>query len=89
MTGAIVAYNPCSPCERKDKCDMCELAFRRRGVIKNYKTEDLLSDLKKEIHDAAVYPHNSGIDPYISLKVVDAIINNKLEELRNEKEKRD
>jgi hypothetical protein len=34
----------------------------------------ILSDLKKKIHDRAVYPHNSHIDPYISLKAVDAII---------------
>ena len=36
----------------------------------------ILSDLKKEIHDRAVYPHNAGISPYVSLKVVDALISN-------------
>lgn len=35
---------------------------------------DALSDAKKQIHDKAVYPHNSGIDPYISLRVLDAIV---------------
>jgi hypothetical protein len=35
----------------------------------------ILSDLKKEIHDKAVYPHLSGVEPYISLKVFDAVIN--------------
>lgn len=36
----------------------------------------VLYKIKREIHDKAVYPHNSGIDAYVSLKVVDAIINN-------------
>jgi hypothetical protein len=36
---------------------------------------NILSDLKKEIHDKAVYPHLSGVEPYISLKVFDAVIN--------------
>ena len=64
---------------------MCELAFRRQGVIKNYKTEDLFSDFKKEIHDAAVYPQARDVKPYITLKVLDAIINNYIEEIRRKK----
>lgn len=34
----------------------------------------VLSDLKVEIHNTAVYPNINGIDPYISLKKVDAIL---------------
>lgn len=36
--------------------------------------EDILSDLKKEIHNEAVHPYACKIDPYISLKVLDDII---------------
>jgi hypothetical protein len=43
-------------------------------VPKSEVAREILSDLKKKIHDRAVYPHNSHIDPYISLKAVDAII---------------
>ena len=85
MTGAIVAYNPCSSCECKDKCEMCELELFRSRVIKDSKAQDVLSNLKREIHDKAVYPEARSVKPYISLKVVDAIINNKMEEFRNEK----
>ena len=85
MTGAIVAYNPCSACEHKDKCEMCELELRRSGVIKDSKAQDVLSNLKREIHDKAVYPETRSVKPYISLKVVDAIIINKMEEIKNEK----
>lgn len=35
----------------------------------------VLSDLKKQIHDKAVYPNCHGVEPYISLKVFDAVIN--------------
>ena len=48
-------------------------------VIERARAEEakqVLSDLKKQVHDKATYPHNSGIDPYMSLKVFDAILNN-------------
>ncbi len=38
----------------------------------------LLSDLKKRIHDSAVYPYNSGVSAYITLNVVDAIIRDEM-----------
>ena len=41
-----------------------------KGVLKY-----ILSDFKKEIHDKAVYPNCHGVEPYISLKVFDAVIN--------------
>ena len=56
-------------------------------AIKHLKADvaiEVLSDIKKRLHDKNTYPHGSGIDPYISLKVVDAIIHymikNELEE---------
>ena len=56
------------------------------GKGKSEVARDILSDLKKEIHDKAVYPEARSVKPYISLKVVDAIINNKMEEIKNERE---
>lgn len=50
------------------------LGCREGDKIKREVAREILSDLRKKIHDRAVYPHNAGIDPYISLKVVDAII---------------
>jgi hypothetical protein len=35
-----------------------------------------LLELKKQIHDHAVYPHNAGIDAYITLKAFDSVLNN-------------
>ena len=35
----------------------------------------IFSDLKKEIHDKAVFPNCHGVEPYVSLKVFDAVIN--------------
>lgn len=34
MTGSIIAFNPCSCCERKDMCSMCELTLYREGALK-------------------------------------------------------
>jgi hypothetical protein len=33
-----------------------------------------LSDIKRQIHEKAIYPHNAGIKPYISVREVDEII---------------
>lgn len=35
----------------------------------------VLLDLKREIHDKAVYPNSQDIPNYISLKVFDAVLN--------------
>lgn len=35
--GNIIAFNPCSFCEKKDMCTMCELAMRRSGSIPSNK----------------------------------------------------
>ena len=42
--------------------------------IKSKFAEDLLSEIKKEAHNKAVHPCGCKIDPYISLKVLDGII---------------
>ena len=42
--------------------------------IKSKLAEDLLSEIKKEAHNKAVHPCGCKIDPYISLKVLDGII---------------
>lgn len=55
-------------------------------VVPKSEVEHTLSDLKKEIHNIAVYPHGIGGSPYITLKALDAIIKNKVEEIKNEKE---
>jgi hypothetical protein len=55
--------------------DTCEHFKSSTDVVPKSKVERAFSDLKKEIHDKAVYPHLSGIEPYISLKVFDAVIN--------------
>ena len=47
-------------------------------VIPRSEVNKLLLDLKKEIHDHAIYPHGAGINPYISLRVIDAIIQDAL-----------
>ena len=49
----------------------------------NEPIRDALLDLKRQIHDKAVYPSKSaGISPYISLKVFDAILQNYLNGLK-------
>ncbi len=39
-------------------------------------TRDVLLDLKREIHNNAVYPHGYEVAPYITVKVFDAVLNN-------------
>ena len=36
----------------------------------------VLHDVKRQIHGVQVDPKIKGIDPYVSIKTVDAIINN-------------
>lgn len=45
-------------------------------------TRNILHHLKRQIHDKAVYPHNAGIDAYITLKAFDAILQNYLNDLK-------
>lgn len=47
--------------------------------------QETLHHLKRDLHEKAIYPHGKGIDSYILLKVVDAIINNYLRELEEKR----
>ena len=44
-------------------------------VVPRAEVEHILSDIKRQIHDKAIYPNCHGVEPYISLKVFDAVIN--------------
>ena len=54
----------------------------REGGKRFAERRELLHRLKHEIHDKAVYPHNAGIDAYITLKAFDAILQNYLNGLK-------
>lgn len=56
------------------------LAEERQEVVK------ILSDIKRQIHEKAIYPHNAGIKPYISLREIDAIIQDKLKHMEERRE---
>ena len=43
-------------------------------VVAKSEVINTLSDIKRQIHEKAIYPHNAGIKPYISVREVDAII---------------
>lgn len=44
--------------------------------IETIKCGDILSDLKKEVHNKAIYPNMLAVSPFISLKAFDAILQN-------------
>lgn len=46
---------------------------------------ELLSDLKKAVHDKAVYSYTKEMYPYINLKVFDAVIADYLKRLEEKK----
>lgn len=43
-----------------------------------------LYDLKREIHDKAVYANNPGVKPYILLKVFDAVIQKHIDKIKED-----
>lgn len=57
------------------------------NAIKSKFAEDLLSEIKKEAHNKAVHPCGCKIDPYISLKVLDGIIQKYINEYYEEGKK--
>ena len=71
----------CEECKANKVCDHNRFGFENCGnfipndVVPKNEVANILSDLKKEIHDKAVYPNCHGVEPYISLKVFDAVIN--------------
>lgn len=48
-----------------------------------FNTNDVLYEIRRQIHDVAVFPKTKTIDPYVNLKAVDAIISN---HIKNKKE---
>lgn len=76
---------PKSPARSDDVVPRVELDAMR-GAANSYKMHyenvksevalDLLSELKKDIHNKAVFPGTQDVHPYISLKVLDGIIQN-------------
>lgn len=60
-------------------------ALTSEGYHTPSEIEILFSDLKKEIHDKAVYTHRRGVDPYINLNTLDGILRNHLNKYREVK----
>lgn len=59
------AENAIMDCHTADVVPKSEV---RQEVVK------ILSDIKRQIHEKAIYPHNAGIKPYISVREIDTII---------------
>lgn len=59
-----------------------EAVLEERSDDKAEIARDILSDLKRQIHDKAVHPHSAGVDAYISLKAFDAILQNYINSLK-------
>ena len=65
--------------------EIAEYLYKQGYHKQSEVAQDALLDLKRQIHDKAVYPHLSGISPYISLKVFDAILNNTIKKYSEDK----
>ena len=61
--------------------DLINDAFTEDVAPKAEVARELLSDLKKTVHDKAVYSYSKEMYPYINLKVFDAIIADYLKRL--------
>ena len=55
-----------------------QAVLEERAETKQEVAREILSDLKKAVHDKAVYSYTKEMFPYINLKVFDAIIQNYL-----------
>lgn len=78
----------CKDCPYKDTGDGCinriekdALAYIKEIEAKNKAFETILLNIKRDIKSNAIFPHNSGIAPYVTLKAVDAIINAEVRKL--------
>lgn len=60
--------------EYENKVELTEQILDAGFCLRSITIPQLLYSLKAEIHNKATYPHDKGIDPYISVKVLDAII---------------
>lgn len=56
--------------------------LQKKLVVATETLRYILSDLKKKIHDRAVYTNSQDIPNYINLKVFDAILQNYLNNLK-------
>lgn len=68
--------NKCETCKANKVCDHCLYGFENCG---NYIPADtvtnVISDIKKMIHNNATYPiYGGAIGNYITLKAVDALL---------------
>lgn len=69
---------------------LAQIEERRQMLMLKHDAEltlDLLSEIKKEAHNKAVHPCGCKIDPYISLKVLDGIIQKYINEYYEEGKK--
>lgn len=48
--------------------------------------EDILSDLKREVHNNTVHSYTKGVDSYIYVKVFDAILQKYINKIMKEKQ---
>lgn len=53
--GNIIAFNPCSFCEKKDMCSMCELQMYREKVIENTEWISVDERLPTDEQEVLVY----------------------------------
>ena len=65
-------------CEKERLYGQCSDFLHDDDVVPKSEIAYLLSDLKKSVHDKAVYPHSTEVQTYINLKVFDGIIQNYL-----------
>ncbi len=74
-------------CISADKYENCQLTDLHSEIAKltvdldNAKrevTREILADLKRRIHDKAIYPKAIGVYSFINIKVFDAVLNNVL-----------
>lgn len=60
--------------EYENKTELTDKILDADFCLRGVTVSQILYGLRAEIHNKAVYPHDKGIDPYISVKVLDAII---------------
>lgn len=74
-----IPFVSANTCENFMTAEVAPKSEVERPMFEN--TKQILHHLKRQMHEKAVYPHNAGIDAYISLKVFDAIMQGYLNKL--------
>jgi hypothetical protein len=59
--------------------------LQKKLVVATEVLKHILSGLKKEIHDKAVYPNVNGVEPYIPVARVDALIQSYIDKVKEGK----